>query len=79
VGHTQTVDGDNMGEVLDALFAGESFEVCYDELFETCYHVPINNGIINISVVLVVLEVLFWGFCGFYFYRRKKSLKNKQP
>ncbi len=64
------VDGDNIEEVFDALFKGEEFTVCYDEIFNFCYTVPETKAI---SWGLVILEVLFWTFTGFLIYKRYKK------
>ena len=63
------VDGDNLGEVWDALVKGDEFTVCYDEIFEFCYTVPETK---LISWGIIILEVLFWTFTGFLLYRRYK-------
>lgn len=64
------VDGDNLGEVWDALVKGDEFTVCYDEIFDLCYTVPETKAI---SWVIIILEVLFWTFTGFLLYRRYKK------
>lgn len=64
------VDGDNIGDVFDALLSGEEFTVCYDELFDFCYTVPETKAI---SWGIIILEVLFWTFTGFLLYKRYKK------
>ena len=63
------VDGDNLGEVWDALLSGEKFTVCYDEMFNLCYTVPETKAI---SWGIIILEVAFWAFTGFLVYKRYK-------
>ncbi len=64
------VDGDNIGEVFDALIKGDEFTVCYDEMFDLCYTVPETKAF---SWALIILEVLFWSFTAFLLYRRYKK------
>ena len=71
-----SVDGDKIGDVMTALFEGDSFYVCYDELFEVCYTVPEIKGL---ALVLLLLEVGFWLFAAYYLIKRKKRTTLKQP
>lgn len=64
------VDGDDLGEVWDALVKGDEFTVCYDEIFEFCYTVPETKAI---SWGIIILEILFWSFTGFLVYKRYKK------
>ena len=55
-----TVDGDNFGEVWDAVVGNEGFEVCYDELFQGCWSVPAIENLGTMAVLLILLEIGFW-------------------
>ena len=70
MGGEKIVDGDEIGEVITALSQGDSFQVCYDELFETCYTVPEIKGL---AVLLLVLEVGFWLFVTYCIIKKRKS------
>ena len=77
-----TVDGDEFGEVWDAIVENEGFEVCYDELIQGCWTVaPIENlGAITIAIILI--EIAFWIYIGRFIYKRrkrKKSIWDKEP
>ena len=78
----EPVDGDNLGEVWDAVVGNEGFEVCYDEFFNTCYYVDSiqNLGLIGLGIIL--LEVAFWVYVVRVIYKRrkqKKSIWNEEP
>ncbi len=64
------VDGDNIGEVFEALLKGDEFTICYDEMFDLCYTVPETKAF---SWGLIVLEILFWSFTVFLIYKRYKK------
>jgi len=64
------VDGDNIGEVFDALIKGDEFTICYDEMFDLCYTVPETKAF---SWALIILEVIFWSFTAFLIYKRYKK------
>lgn len=64
------VDGDNIGEVLNALLKGDEFTVCYDEMFDLCYTVPETKAF---SWGLIMLEIVFWSFTAFLIYKRYKK------
>ena len=64
------VDGDNIGEVLNALLKGDEFTVCYDEMFDLCYTVPETKAF---SWGLIILEIVFWSFTAFLIYKRYKK------
>ena len=78
----KTVDGDNFGEVWDAVVGNEGFEVCYDELFQGCWSVPAIENLGVMAILLILLEVGFWIYVGRVIYKRrkrKKSIWKKEP
>ena len=71
----RSVDGDNLGEVWDALLNNEGFEVCYDELFNLCYHVDKIENLGLIGILLLLSEAFFWVFVARTVYKRKQKKK----
>ena len=64
------VDGDTMEGFIDALIGGEQFDVCYDEMFNSCLTIP---GWQSAGIGLIVIELLFWVIVATYTYRRVKK------
>lgn len=61
------VDGDTMDGLLEEIIKGETFTVCYDEAFAVCYEVP---GWRSWSIVLALLELVFWGIIGYHAWKK---------
>ena len=70
------IDGDNLGEVWDALLSNEGFEVCYDELFSLCYHVNKIEHLGLIGILIILTEVFFWVFVVRTIYKRRLKKRS---
>ena len=55
---------------IDALIGGEQFDVCYDEMFNSCLTIP---GWQSAGIGLIIAELLFWVIVATYTYRRVKK------
>ena len=66
-----TVDGDNLDGLWDAITNTEPFEICFDEMFEACYNAP-GFGSWG-AVGFLFLELLFWVFALRFGYKRLKG------
>ena len=69
----KTVDGDNLDGLWDAITDTEPFDVCFDQMFEGCYHAP-GFGSWG-ACGLLVFELVFWFFVARYGYKRIKGNK----
>ena len=72
----EPVDGDKIGEVIDAILNNEGFEVCYDEIFDLCYYIePLENAKL-FGLGLILLEVAFWIYVAKTIYKRKQRKRS---
>ena len=65
------VDGDTWSGMWDALTSTGPFEVCYDELFDTCYSVP-GWGSWG-ALLLFITEVVFWVIVSWVLWKRSRK------